>query len=152
MYGEIDLESYTLAIVRLNTAFQKLEDVPEEVNIPEDRVKPLGTSHAVYAARGVINENFATINADDFYGRDAYKVMYDFLSKDNSDSEYNEYAMVGDRLYTDVATGNNAGICSILVLSGEATVEDVEQSEVKPMFMLKDVSEILACLKKGDQK
>ena len=66
--------------------------------------------------------------------------------------EKNEYAMVGDRLYTDVATGNNAGICSILVLSGEATVEDVEQSDVKPMFMLKDVSEILACLKKGDQK
>lgn len=66
--------------------------------------------------------------------------------------EQNEYAMVGDRLYTDIATGNNAGICSILVLSGEATVEDVEQSEVKPMFMLKDISEILACLKKGDQK
>jgi ribonucleotide monophosphatase NagD (HAD superfamily) len=51
-------------------------------------------------------------------------------------------AMVGDRLYTDIAMGNAAGINSILVLSGEATLEDVEASDVKPDFIVKDIGEI----------
>jgi len=57
-----------------------------------------------------------------------------------------EYTVVGDRLYTDIAAGNNAGICSILVLSGESTLEDVEKSAVQPVVVAKNVAEILACL------
>ncbi|MFA6851110.1 MAG: HAD-IIA family hydrolase [Selenomonadaceae bacterium] len=63
----------------------------------------------------------------------------------------NEYAIVGDRLYTDIAAGNNAGVCSILVLSGEATLADAEKSEVKPFFIVKNVAEILECLQQGDK-
>ena len=60
------------------------------------------------------------------------------------------FAMVGDRLYTDVATGVNAGICSILVLSGESTPEDVVNSTIKPTMVLSGVGEILEILKYTD--
>jgi len=58
--------------IKVEYVFQKISDVPDGVVIPQERVKPLGTAHAVYSARKVIHENFAIINADDFYGRDGY--------------------------------------------------------------------------------
>ena len=64
----------------------------------------------------------------------------------------NEFAMVGDRLYTDVATGKNAGICSILVLSGESTLADAEASVVKPTVIAQNVGEIMDVLKVVDSK
>lgn len=80
--------------IRVEYAFQKITDVPEGVEIPEGRVKPLGTAHAIYAARGVIHENFATINADDFYGRDAYMKAAEFLRN----CEDNEYGVIGYKI------------------------------------------------------
>ena len=76
--------------IKVEYAFQKITDIPEGVEIPEARVKPLGTAHAIYATRNVINENFATINADDFYGRDAYVKAAEFLRN----CKDNEYGMV----------------------------------------------------------
>lgn len=76
--------------IKVEYAFQKNTDVPESVKIPEDRVKPLGTAHAIYSARHFINEHFATINADDFYGRDAYMKAAEFLR--NCDEK--QYGMV----------------------------------------------------------
>ena len=63
-----------------------------------------------------------------------------------------EFAMVGDRLYTNVATGKNAGICSILVLSGESTLEDAEKSLVKPTVIAQNVGEIMDVLKVIDSQ
>ena len=84
--------------IRVEYVFQKMEDVPEGVVIPEDRVKPLGTAQAVYAARNVIKENFAIINADDFYGRDAYMKASEFLNS-CEDNEYGNIAYkVGNTL------------------------------------------------------
>lgn len=68
-------------------AFQKFSDVPEGCVVPEDRVKPLGTAHAIYAAREFVDGNFAVINSDDFYGREAYQVMSDFLKKSTNDGK-----------------------------------------------------------------
>ena len=70
--------------------FQDIKNVPDGVNIPEDRVKPLGTGHAILSVKGVVNEPFAVINADDFYGYDAYLRAANFF-KENT----NDYAMVG---------------------------------------------------------
>lgn len=72
--------------------FQKNDNLPSNANLPEDRVKPLGTGHAILCCKDVVKDNFAIINADDFYGYDAYKVMSDFL-KGNSDK--NAYGLVG---------------------------------------------------------
>ena len=70
--------------------FQKITDIPKWVDIPDDRVKPWGTAQAIYAARKVVKDSFLVINADDFYGRDAFKVAAEFLKKDSED-----YGIVG---------------------------------------------------------
>ena len=71
--------------------FQKLDNVPEFVEIPKERVKPWGTAHAIYCAKDAITEPFVVINADDFYGIDAFKVAADFLTN----SKEKEYATIG---------------------------------------------------------
>lgn len=60
---------------------QKLEDLPEGYSVPEGRTKPWGTAHAVLSARKAIDAPFAVINADDFYGPEAFKLMYDYLTE-----------------------------------------------------------------------
>ncbi len=76
--------------IEVEYAFQDLDDVPVEV--PEGRVKPWGTTHALYAARDKVHEPFVIINADDFYGYDALRVAGEFLQNSDDDKEY---AMVG---------------------------------------------------------
>ncbi|MBQ9791951.1 MAG: nucleotidyltransferase [Clostridia bacterium] len=68
--------------------FQKNDNLPAGVVIPADRTKPLGTAHAILCCKDVVKGNFAIINADDFYGLDAYKVIGDFLKNNNNEAEY----------------------------------------------------------------
>lgn len=70
--------------IKVEYAFQKLTDIPEGFEVPEGRQKPWGTAHAVYSARDYLSENFGVINADDFYGDDAFKVLSKHL--DDSDN------------------------------------------------------------------
>ena len=65
--------------VEVHYIAQNITDVPDGFEVPDHRSRPWGTAHAVWTARNVINEPFAVINADDFYGREAYKVMYELL-------------------------------------------------------------------------
>lgn len=64
----------------ISFVIQDIEDIPEGFSVPDGRVKPWGTSHAILAARELIDAPFAVINADDFYGLDAFKLAYDYLS------------------------------------------------------------------------
>ncbi|MCR5727557.1 MAG: nucleotidyltransferase [Lachnospiraceae bacterium] len=66
--------------IKVEYAFQTIEDIPENGTIPEGRVKPWGTAHAVYCCRKYVNEPFAVINSDDFYGAEAFKCLADYLS------------------------------------------------------------------------
>ena len=59
-----------------------------------------------------------------------------------------ETVVMGDRIYTDIASGYNAGVDTVLVLSGETTISDCQASQIKPTFVLNDVSEILKCYRK----
>ena len=72
-------------------AFQNLEDVPSGAKIPEGRTKPWGTAHALYSCKGLVSDKFAVINADDFYGFDTYKILFDFLSE----SSLNQFVSAG---------------------------------------------------------
>ncbi|MGN0961907.1 MAG: NDP-sugar synthase [Christensenellales bacterium] len=74
-------------IIPVEYAFQRLEDVPNWVNIPESRVKPWGTAHAIYAVRDIVSDRFAIINADDFYGYESFEIMAEYL-KHNQDNEF----------------------------------------------------------------
>lgn len=65
--------------IEVDYAFQSIEDLPSGFDVPPARKKPWGTAHALYSARKVISSSFATINADDFYGRDAYARSFQFL-------------------------------------------------------------------------
>jgi len=82
--------------IEIDYAFQGVNDIPEGFTVPEERGKPWGTGHAVLVAEDVINEPFAVINADDFYGRTGFKLMADYLSSQKTEqSESANFAMVG---------------------------------------------------------
>ena len=82
--------------IDIEYVFQELNMVPAGINVPAERVKPWGTGHAVMVAASKIKEPFAVINADDYYGADAYKKMADYLSKLNNSET--SYSMVGFEL------------------------------------------------------
>ncbi|MDO4962558.1 MAG: sugar phosphate nucleotidyltransferase [bacterium] len=67
-------------IVEVEYAFQEFDTIPINVKLPESRVKPLGTAHAIACCKKVVDSNFALINSDDFYGYDALKKAYEFLN------------------------------------------------------------------------
>lgn len=99
--------------IKVEYAFQELNNLPEGFSIPEDRVKPLGTAHAVLCAKNFVNEPFAMINSDDFYGRDAFIKAYDFLS--TTDSTSSKYGMIG-YMVANTLTENGSvkrGVCDV---------------------------------------
>ncbi|MEM7348543.1 MAG: sugar phosphate nucleotidyltransferase [Chloroflexota bacterium] len=75
-------------------AYQELDQLPDGFSVPPNRIKPWGTGHAVLAAQDLLHENFAVINADDFYGAGSYQALGSYLST-ASDSDKANYAMVG---------------------------------------------------------
>ncbi len=93
--------------------FQDMDDLPAGFRRPEERTKPWGTTHAILAARDVIAEPFAAINADDFYGQHSYQVLHDFLADPARQQNPHTYAMVGFTLrYTLSPHGTVArGVC-----------------------------------------
>ena len=78
-------------------AFQELDKVPADFQIPEGRVKPWGTAHAISCCKDKLDGPFAVINADDYYGRSAFATIYDYLTTHQDDEKY-RYAMVGYEL------------------------------------------------------
>ena len=96
--------------VKVEYAFQEISNLPEGFICPPDRTKPWGTAQAVLACKGIVNEPFAVINADDFYGRSAFVKIADFLREDTED-----YAMVGFRLVNTLTENGyvSRGICEI---------------------------------------
>lgn len=78
--------------MEVDFAYQEMTNIPEGFKVPEGREKPWGTTHALLACKGIVNEPFAIVNADDFYGRNAYEVLYKYLTEEITDDNY---AMVG---------------------------------------------------------
>ena len=105
-------ETVIFVIKHVKYAFQQLDELPEGFSIPEGRVKPWGTCHAVLAAKPFINGPFAVINADDYYGPQAFKVMYDYLST-HEDGEVYDYCMVSYLLKNTVSENGKVsrGVC-----------------------------------------
>ena len=92
--------------------FQAIDKLPEGFTCPEGRTKPWGTNHAVMMGASVINEPFAVINCDDFYGRDSYHVMAEFLSN-LPEGAKNTYSMIGFRVGNTLSESGTVsrGIC-----------------------------------------
>ena len=100
--GKIDVEY----------VYQELDMLPDGFTLPEGREKPWGTAHAILVAKDVINEPFCAVNADDFYGKAAYKIMAEFLT---SSEKTTEYSMVGYHLNKTLSEFGSVsrGICNV---------------------------------------
>lgn len=94
--------------------FQDIDKIPEGFRVPEGRVKPWGTAHAVLCAMDEVDGPFAVINADDYYGRHAFQVIYDYLMTHEDDEKY-RYTMVGYRLKNTVTDNGHVsrGVCEL---------------------------------------
>jgi UTP-glucose-1-phosphate uridylyltransferase len=94
--------------IAVDYVFQELDKVPAGFTIPHGRTKPWGTTHAILMAEDVVREPFAAINADDFYGRESFQVMADFLRAGTSD-----YSMVGYTLRNTLSEHGSVsrGVC-----------------------------------------
>ena len=100
--------------IPVSYVFQELSNLPEGFAVPEGRVKPWGTAHAILSCVGVVKTPFVAINADDYYGRSAFQLAADFLNQvDESDGKYH-FAMVGYRLENTLTENGHVarGICS----------------------------------------
>ncbi len=93
-------------------AYQLKEDLPEGYSAPEERQKPWGTAHAALAARNVVDGPFAVINADDYYGPEAFREIYNYLAA-HEDGDVYEYVMVGYLLKNTVTENGTVarGVC-----------------------------------------
>lgn len=121
--------------IEVSYAFQKLDMLPAGYTAPEGRSKPLGTAHAIYCVKDLVKENFAVINADDFYGRDTFMQLSNHLKNANCEGGVAHHCMVG------FAVGNT--------LTENGTVSR-GQCEVGEDGILKSVTERTKIIKKED--
>ncbi|MCI6551977.1 MAG: nucleotidyltransferase [Lachnospiraceae bacterium] len=99
-------------VMQTEYAFQNIDDIPSPFTVPEGRVKPWGTAHAVLSCRELIDSPFVVINADDYYGRSAFAQLYDYLVS-HEDGEKYQYAMVGYVLENTLTENGHVarGVC-----------------------------------------
>lgn len=102
-------------LVKVEYVFQDVNNLPEGYKTPEDRVKPWGTGHAIYSCKGTVNEPFMVINADDFYGRDAFNVISNWIDSADFNAIPVNYAMAAYKLNKTLTENGTVsrGICSV---------------------------------------
>ncbi len=138
--------------IKVEYAFQKLDLLPLGYSIPKERVKPLGTAQAILAAKDYVSDKFIIINADDFYGKDAFKVAANYLNslKENSKNKYANIAYHVANTMTEngsvkrgVLNSNESGLLTSLIESSIEKVNDeiiatpLDES-IKPFAISKD--------------
>lgn len=100
--------------IKVEYAFQKLDDIPDGFDISDSRTKPWGTGHAVLSAKKYVDGSFAVINADDFYGRESFKLIADYLHS-SKDSNKAHFCMAGFILKNTLTENGHVarGICEV---------------------------------------
>jgi len=129
--------------IEVEYVFQELTDLPAGFTVPDGREKPWGTGHAIRSARNVVDAPFAAINADDFYGVEAYQTVVGFLT---GDVAKDQYAMVGYRMDKTLSENGSVsrGLC---VTNSEQNLVDIDEltkitSEPDGIFYYKDEKRI----------
>ena len=100
-------------VVDIDFAYQDINNLPEGFTVPEGRVKPWGTGHAVLSCKGMIDGPFAVINADDYYGRETFELIYNELTKEKGEGDKYEFCMVGFRVENTLTENGTVarGVC-----------------------------------------
>lgn len=108
--------------IKVEYAFQSLDKVPDGIEIPKDRVKPLGTAQALFCAKENINEPFAVISSDDFYGQETFRLLAESLRKEN------EYSVIGYEIGNTLPKSGEVkrGVC----FEKDGIVTDIIESKV----------------------
>ena len=111
--------------MKVSYAFQEIGNIPAGYEVPEGRKKPWGTAHAVLSCIDQVDGPFAVINADDYYGREAFQLIYDYLSAHEDDEKY-RYTMVGYLLGNTVTDNGHVsrGICETNMNGELVSVEE----------------------------
>ena len=115
-------------LIKTEYVFQSNDNIPATYQIPQDRTKPFGTGHAVLCAKPVVTSNFAVINADDFYGYDAFRVVADFLK--NNENE-NQYSIVGYRAINTI--GNSGSVKRGICTQENGFLKDITESSISKL-------------------
>ena len=112
-------------VMDVKYAFQRKDDLPAGYAVPPERTKPWGTAQAALSARNLVDGPFAIINADDYYGPEAYKLIYDYLCA-HPDGDVYEYVMVGYLLKNTVTENGSVarGVCTV---DGEHILRDIHE-------------------------
>ena len=103
-------------IAHVEYAFQEMDDLPEGFSVPEGRKKPWGTGQAVLAARDLIHEPFLVINADDYYGKEGFRIIHDYMVNEmKEDGETYDMCMAGFILSNTLSEngGVTRGVCTV---------------------------------------
>lgn len=103
-------------IAPVEYAFQEIDDLPEGFSVPEGRKKPWGTGHAILAARNVIHEPFLAINADDYYGKEGFKKIHEYMVNEmKEDKDFHDMCMAGFVLSNTLSEngGVTRGVCTV---------------------------------------
>ena len=110
--------------VKVTYAFQKSDELPNGFSVPEGRVKPWGTGHAIYCVRDIVKDNFAVINADDFYGRDTFLQLAKHLKNAGETNGIANHCMIGFRLGNTLTENGTVsrGHCTV---DGEGMLQTV---------------------------
>ncbi len=116
--------------IAVEYVYQELGNIPEGYTVPEDRVKPWGTGHAILSCKDVIDGPFAVLNADDYYGEKAFKLIYDYLVSTEDDDKYN-YTMVGYRLDKTLTDNGHVarGVCQLD--ENDCLVDIIERTRIE---------------------
>ncbi len=131
-------------IIPVELVFQELDYLPEGFQLNPERVKPWGTNHAVLMGKEVIKEPFAVINADDFYGRESFKVLADYLS--GLEGKTNDYCMIGYRLGNTLSESGSVarGIC-------EKDSDECLTSVVERTYIVRDADGVIKYKDENEQ-
>lgn len=124
--------------MQVEYVFQDIHNLPEGYSVPEGREKPWGTGHAVLSCLSVVDGPFAVINADDYYGKEAFQIIYDFLTSHQDDEKY-QYTMVGYYLKNTLTENGHVarGICTTDgegKLTGITERTRIEKKETGPAY------------------
>ena len=150
-------------IAHVEYAFQELDDLPEGFTKPEDRKKPWGTGQAVLSIRGMVDGPFLVINADDYYGKEGFKKIHDYMVNHmKEDSEVYDLCMGGFMLVNTLSEngGVTRGVCEVgddgYLRRVTETFEIQRSGDGLPASFLKELEkgfpEFLAGIKEGDIK
>ena len=128
--------------VEVDYVFQDINDIPEGFTVPEGRTKPWGTGQAVLCCKGVVKEPFLVINADDYYGKEAFVKMHDFLVNHEEDKERFRLGMAGYILKNTLSDNGTVtrGVCVVDEKSGYL------DSKAIPQYLAADTLSSSDCL------